>query len=75
MDCYANRMAATIRPEAFGVEPSDYNNYATGLKTLTVNGDTCTSLTWSNEENLFKLNAQLFECNMQVGEVTHNTKQ
>ena len=75
MDCHADRLEARIRPEAFGVQPSDYNNYASGLKTLSVNENKCNALTWSNTEKLFKMNARLFECNMEVKEETINTKQ
>ena len=68
-------MLARIRPEVFGVEPRDYNQYASGLKTLNVNGDSCNYLTWSNTEKLFKMNSRLFACDMQVEEISYDNEQ
>ena len=68
------QMIGKIRPITFGINPDEYEQYATGSKELSVNGESCQSLTWNKEESLFNLNARLFDCNMNVVEVIYNNE-
>lgn len=61
-----------LRADVFGLSEWDLEMHVAGVKKLTANGDDCSSITWDETNNLFRVNTTLMDCNMNAERIMIN---